>query len=639
MAQEEQINTFRGILPFLILFFSILVLFVLLSNFVPLVQEVGWVWIVLFLFLFFVGEPLYRRRTDRYEYHILLLEIYIFGAYFIQLFFPGAPYSHLFYVIPIFSAALSFGLIGTMCTAFAAFFLEILRVAPIWEMQAHHFQQVLPDILPLVILALLLGFTVEVKNYTQQQLLNRLARMDAFRGLKNIVEVGRQRLPFTEDLLKSVIELTEASGGVVKNLQRDELVVARGFKNIGLDDFQKSVSEGSSFYRGNKIYRIELPWEDGDYLLALQGGNLHGILLEAEEEMVRALATYLHHFVDYLRIQHEKENSARLRETLIETVPLGIIVTDQGGNIEEINRAAAQLLSCNQDEAVNLTVTDILKSRRKEIELKNIRREIEIAVGEEIIPADISIRRAKLGGAVKWLVVISDLRPLKKLQQKAERRRQMLALGEMAAGLAHEIRNPLGSLSGFVSLLDEKIEQGGKKELKRLSQKIRRSYRRIDRLIDQFIKYARQPESSEGEFGLHIFCSKIADTVEFSDELEFDYKCSLPDEDIVIEGDSRRLEMALRNIILNAAEANGVSNVKMRLAENESGEVVLSITDDGAGIESKMKDKVFDPFVTTKEGGMGLGLALAQRVINEEFSGRIEIESTPKEGTTVSVIL
>ncbi|MFP4687639.1 MAG: hypothetical protein ACLFN5_05970, partial [bacterium] len=211
MAPENELNSFRGILPFLVLFFSIVFLFVLLAHFVPLQQEFGWSWIVLFLFLVFVGEPLYRRRTDRYEYHILLLEIYIFGAYFVQLFFPAANYSHLFYVIPIFSGALSFGLLGTMGTAFFAFLLEILRVAPLWELRPDHFQQVLPDILPLVILALLLGFTVEVKNYTQQQLLNRLARMDAFRGLKNIIDVGQRRQPFTAELLNSVLELTEAS--------------------------------------------------------------------------------------------------------------------------------------------------------------------------------------------------------------------------------------------------------------------------------------------------------------------------------------------------------------------------------------------------------------------------------------------
>ncbi len=632
-----ELRSTGGFLTFLALFLAILTLFVLLAYHVPEAREVGplgWVWLILFLFIFFVGEPVYRRMTDRFEYHILLLEIYLFGAYFIQLFFALPQYGHLFYVIPIFSAALSFGLTGTMLTALAVFCLEVFTVTSPLDFQFQAITAILPDVLPLAILSLLLGFTVELKDYTQRQLLNRLSKMNAFRSLKNVVEAGRRELPFTEKLLENIVRLTDARGGFIYRPAEEKYLE---IYNLSLEICEeirklKENAEGQTYYRRGEIYRIKLPWAGEEFELYLLGDTLQGIMSAAERQMVSALETYLQHFVDYLRVQHEKNRSYQLLETLIETVPPAILVLNEEGRVVRHNSSAEELLK--RDLLEDRLVKELLNTK-EEFELKSCRKEITLRRGEEDIPVDLAINRTSRSGEQYWVMVMSDLSPLRELQQEAERRRRLLALGEMAAGLAHEIRNPLGSLSGFVSLLDEKLEEIDD-EKRKLIKKIRRSYRKIDNMISRFVQYAEKPVLESRDFDPIDTCWEIIDELELPEKIDLDLDIGL-EEKIELNGDPNRFRMALRNILQNAVEAcsNG-DEIDLKLQKTNAGQLLIEFADTGEGIEKEKQEEIFDPFYSTREEGMGLGLSLAHRVVEDEFEGRLTLESTPGKGTKVT---
>ncbi len=628
-----------GFLSFFSFFFAILTLFVLLSHFIPLARGIGWFWLIFFLFLFFIGEPFYRRFTDNFAHHILVLEFYLFSVYFMQHFFASSPYAHLFYLIPIFSAALSFGLMGTMLTSSFAFLLEVVRVSPPWQFTPAAIPPLLPDILPLFILALLLGFTVELKNHTQQQLLHRLSKMDAFQALKEVVDSTGKGLPFTEELIKTVVEITKVQGGVILQSEPREVVASAEIQEAELQALMEVCSEGEQYYRHRRVYRISLPWEETAYELVLWGSRLQGILLQAEAEMIRALAVYLEHFIDHLRVQHEKEKSYRLQEALIEAVPLGIVVTDARGAILEMNRRAGELLSLTPTSAVGRRAREVFDFKEKEFELSPTRAEVDIVSEKKIIPADFSIRAADLRrGEEQWVIVFSDLSPLKELQEKAERRRRLLALGEFAAGMAHEIRNPLGSLSGFLSLLKKKInslEPG--EELEKLLQKIQASYNRIDQLVENFLLYARKPEPELEKFNLKNFLQPLIDEFELPSNIEFDYDISAAD--CLISANQPRLETALLNVLRNARQAVNESG-RLEFKVTYTGDrVKFIVADNGPGISPEKIDKVFDPFYSEKDEGLGLGLAIVHRIITEELDGDVFIDSEIEKGTEITLTI
>ncbi|GEM_PF-2438989 len=633
-----------GLLSFFGYFLAILVLFVLLSNFVPVVDElVGWFWLAFFLFLFFVLEPLYRRFTDRFEYHVLVLEFYLFSVYLVHLFFPELDYVHLFYLIPIFSAALSFGLLGTMLTAFAAFLLETVRVSPPWAFELEALQPILPSILPLFILALLLGFTVELKNYTQRQLLNRLSKMDTFQALRRVVDTSGELFPFARELLQTVVKISEVSGGMFIENKEESIVAAVDLSEEEKEQLLKARREELDSYRRREIYRIRLPWAEKSYEMLLWGSRLQGILKRAEREMIQALAIYLEHFVDNLRIQHEKERAYRLREALIEAVPLGIVVTDSRGVVVEMNRHAGELLGLTAADLVGRRFGKVFNFVEEEIDLAEVRCETELVVERidcETIPIDLSITEAEFGPgqAGQWIVVFSDLRPLKKLQEQAERRRRLLALGEFAAGMAHEIRNPLGSLSGFISLLQQKVEAlPGGTDVEELIEKIRNSYNRVDELVENFLLYARKPEIEVEKIDLEKFIeSWVADiSPPEGVRLETDFS----ELDGFVTANRSRFRTALDNLLRNAVEAAG-SEGTVRVEAHSSGkEALIVVEDDGEGFDQQLLERAFEPFVSDKEDGLGLGLAIVHRIISEEMEGELELSSPAGEGTRVTIRL
>jgi PAS domain S-box-containing protein len=628
LISVDQSKGIRRFLPFFVLFVAIVVLFFILSSYTGFFRGYGWLGIVLFLFLYFMGEPLYRFKTDQWEIHLLVLEIYVFSAFLIQLFFPSSPFVYLFYMIPIFSSALSFGLMGTMLTTSAIFSLELMRFFLTFARPEYDFGIVMEKTLPLFILALILGFTVELKNRIQNRLLHRLSRLNVFRNLKGVLDENTESVPFDRPFLERVTDLTDVPGALLKDA--DGSVVRSYLPGDG------GASAGNSDEGDPQSnHRLELEWQGEYYELILLESGSTGVLREAEEQMVEALGGYVRHLLDRQRLEVELSRENRYRQAIFEAVPAGIVIVDGEGRVVDANPAAESMVG---ETPVGRSVRDLFFLNEEPIDLETTRFEATLRTDRETVPVDLAIERIRhrTESGPRWIIVFTDISQMKELERKAARKRRLVALGELGAGLAHEIRNPLGSLSGFVSILEDRIEEDH--PAKRIVEKIRSSYRRVDELVSQFVQYAREPGPVKEQFDLTTLVRDTLDTINLPDTVSLSVE-QPEGTSIRVSGDPNRLKLVLRNLIRNARDAIGQSGAIDVALEVRDSMASVSVSDTGDGIEESKQDKIFDPFVSYSEEGLGLGLSTAHRIITDEFSGDIDVESTVGEGTTVSLAI
>jgi signal transduction histidine kinase len=227
---------------------------------------------------------------------------------------------------------------------------------------------------------------------------------------------------------------------------------------------------------------------------------------------------------------------------------------------------------------------------------------------------------------------------LSKTEAQLIRSEKLAALGQLAAGIAHEIRNPLTSINILIHSLTENLSSGNsqKEDLKVIEEEIHR----INEIVDQFLRFAKPAPP----------LLKKADVISIFEETLQLLRPQIEKQGIVIQKefqplppilmDREQMKQVILNLLLNAVQAmpkGGNLVLKGHIPEGDRW-IRLSIQDSGVGISGEDINKLFDPFFSTKEGGMGLGLSIAHRIIDQHH-GKIEVESTPGEGTLFTVWL
>ena len=270
-------------------------------------------------------------------------------------------------------------------------------------------------------------------------------------------------------------------------------------------------------------------------------------------------------------------------------------------------------------------------------------------------PVPVSIVTApmagKAGGAEGAVAVLRDLSRIRQLEEEVRRGETLAAVGRMAVGLAHEIRNPLGAIRGAVQLLRKEL--GDEARWAEYTDVLLSEVERVNRIIGTLLDLGRPVELRPAPLNLHLLLERVA---LLSEEMARErgvsivkrYDPSLPP----ILADEDRLLQVFHNLVRNAIEAmpgGGRLTLITRLSLNplfakvDLGTgmrtmVEVAVADEGDGIPDVIRGKIFDPFFTTKAEGLGLGLALCHRIM-EEHKGAIRVESLPGRGTTVSCFL
>lgn len=366
-------------------------------------------------------------------------------------------------------------------------------------------------------------------------------------------------------------------------------------------------------------------------------------------EGLTTLAEHVSAVLENALLYEEIAVQKSLAETLLKAIPPGIVATDEEGIIRWFNPTAEEILGFDSDRVLNKPV-EALGSTLAGF----IRDTLEAKAG---LPArywtDSNTQRSLLAETRRLIdgqtplgavAVIQDLTAEKNLREKQDLMERAAFWTDLAASMSHEIRNPLVAIKTFAQLLPERFEDAEFR--KDFNEIVVREIDRLDKIITQINNFAHPPELVLKPLDLRSPVKKALEMAKdrFGVNGEVALETLLPNDLPKVLGDEGALAEAFAHLVANAAEAvAGQDKPHITLTArpiregNRTREVVVTIRDNGKGIDPDLKDKIFSPFCTTKPRGMGLGLPIVKRTIFDH-NGRVDIDSS-SDGTTVNITL
>ena len=277
------------------------------------------------------------------------------------------------------------------------------------------------------------------------------------------------------------------------------------------------------------------------------------------------------------------------------------------------------------DDAPEALLEAIDQCLRHGLPFRRIEADYRTPAGEQrVLGITVSPVRGTLGEALGAACLVSDLTEINTLGRQMREREKLSALGEMSAGIAHEFKNSLATISGYAQMLTRENDAAS---VRQFAGKIVGETANLTRVVTDFLNFARPQELHTEIVEVHPLLAECAAEVAAAGA-QVDYG-GIP-EDLAVNGDRTALRQAFSNLLRNAAEAGEGRPVRIEVsAQPKPGGVRLVFRDDGPGIAPEHLPRIFIPFFTTKTHGTGLGLALVQRIVTEH-GGAIQVESSPR---------
>jgi two-component system sensor histidine kinase PilS (NtrC family) len=338
-----------------------------------------------------------------------------------------------------------------------------------------------------------------------------------------------------------------------------------------------------------------------------------------------------------------------LNQHVIDSLPSGLATTDPARRILTFNRAACTITGVPFERAVGRPISDVLQlppelvdgmvggsTRLRRFEYRyrpsDGRGELEIGLSGTHLETP--------GGRAGFLFTFQDVTHFKKLERDAAIQQRLAAVGEMAAGIAHEIRNPLASMSGSIQILRQELPLSNEQE--QLMDIVLRESERLNTTIRSFLAYARPQRYQLARFDIRRALNDTALLLRNSADLHDRHviEADVPDRELLYEADEGQVKQILWNLATNGLRAMPDGGVLRLVVASDpaSGGVVLSVHDEGIGIPPEQIEGLFQPFNGTFAKGSGLGLAIVHRIVTD-YSGMIRVDSRPGRGTTMRVEL
>jgi len=323
-------------------------------------------------------------------------------------------------------------------------------------------------------------------------------------------------------------------------------------------------------------------------------------------------------------------------QNILQNVSDGIIVFNMVGNISLFNKSAERLCEVTADKIIgrNLkelfnpeTCGDLVKSNftmlEKDCTFNNQVKNLLISKSKYLNEND------------EWIniLVIRDLTDRKRLETQIHRRERLSALGELASGVAHEIRNPLNAIGTIIQQLDRDFKPKQlDREYHQLTQLVYHEVRRINQTVEEFLRFARPAPLNPEEFQIE----------QLIDDIKKQYQSLLQEKAIsfnidmkwrgIVKWDREKMKQVLVNLIQNSLDVLGHNDsINLTITKTESSSVKIYFSDNGPGISSENLKKIFNLYFTTKTQGTGIGLSIVQRIV-DQHEGVISVESQPGKG-------
>ena len=333
-------------------------------------------------------------------------------------------------------------------------------------------------------------------------------------------------------------------------------------------------------------------------------------------------------------------------DTVVENMPIGLLVIDSDGKIASFNQTAEAVLQLSSSEVLGKKATELLPKQLRslidELGTKKgiIEKEIDcILENERMVPLEVSLSslQGDNGTDLGDVILFRDLTEVQNLQKEVERTQRLASLGRLAAGIAHEIRNPLSSIKGFATYFRERYKDIP--EDQKTAEIMLQEVERLNRVIGQLLEFARPVKINKKSTSIHTLVQHSLKMIQRqAQEQNINISTNLSPEIKDVSIDPDRINQVLLNLYLNSIEAmehGGTLSVELSW-DHDSQRAKIAVSDTGVGINKEDLVHVFDPYFTTKQSGTGLGLAIVHRVI-ESHNGEVRVESEPGKGTTVTI--
>ena len=414
-------------------------------------------------------------------------------------------------------------------------------------------------------------------------------------------------------------------------------------KMMGSDNDWSYPSAGSE---SDQIILVGLnpePFEEGRKEDIRNTAIISGVL------MLLGLAGFISMFwmQGYRSAKKSLQDTSAIKDEVVNSLPVGLIATDKDGRIAFYNSAAERITGLDLAQARGKEPDTFLPSHlcglTKNLDLGEpiSEREMECEFTEnKVVPVSISASRIinEEDQFVGQVLIIRDLGEVRHLQDEIRLKEKLAAIGGLAAGVAHEIRNPLSSIKGIASYYKSKFADGS--EDKEMAGVMIAEVDRLNRVISELLEFAGPAKLNRKPSDMNELLKHSARLVEQEAAAQkIGMQLNLTSDSVIADVDPDRLTQCFLNLFLNglqAMESGGLLSVST--STGATGTVVIDIRDNGPGISAEDISKIFDPYFTTKANGTGLGLAIVLKII-EAHDGQIRVRSNTGQGTVFSITL
>ncbi len=359
-------------------------------------------------------------------------------------------------------------------------------------------------------------------------------------------------------------------------------------------------------------------------------------------------------------VRARRDAESRLRATqneiagILDNLGSGLVIVDSRGGVRRVNPAAGRILGVDASACAGKDCGEAFADGLKEFAdcllrvgasgSPETRREITISRGERAgVPVGVTVTllESPSGARDGVIAIFQDLTDVVRMREHVRDTDRLAAVGELSASIAHEIRNPLGSIRGSAELLQGELDIDGTQ--KQLLDLILKESGRVNRIITDFLAFARMRPTQQRPVDIGGFLDNVAFQIRLQKDQgagEVVVEVERPDPGIALALDEEQMTQVFLNLALNAVQAMPEGG-RLRLAAEPRpgrGDCVVTVTDDGPGIPAEIMEDLFKPFFTTKKGGTGLGLPMVARIVHAH-GGMIGAGAAPGGGARFTLEL
>ena len=408
-----------------------------------------------------------------------------------------------------------------------------------------------------------------------------------------------------------------------------------------------------SIYDASQIFYTLVIYMATFYIVAFLSGAISEELKKKKKELIQKQ-------VDYNQLEAFNQN-------IIQSLDSGLLTVDLSGKINFLNRTAEKILGRDGESLKDTSIYDLFPKINEVVEQVKMKvpessadyQRYETLLtnhegGKIYLGFSFSPLTDPEGSLIGHTLIFQDITKFKEMEEQMKRVDKMAAVGALAAGMAHEIRNPLASLSGSIQMLKTELTLDDPQQ--HLMEITLRESERLNALITDFLLFAQPPQSHKIVYPIGKILEETLDLFIHSPSFHDGIRILRPSphEGIRISIDPDQMKQVFWNLFINAAQsmsnggeiqvhlgkgnALGITSLSLSPPVRDKEWVKISIADSGKGIPLEEKEKIFEPFFTTKENGTGLGLSIVHKIV-ENHKGLIKVDSELGSGSTFTIFL